>query len=177
MRRLALMLAVLPLAGCGYGASRMAHQAQISMIGMSEADLLSCAGPPAKQTRLNPEAVVDTYGYSPGSSNGFTLTLPLTLGGVSLGASGTTCTADVRIVDHRVTEVHYTGADDMTIGEDGVCAPIFRGCLRQPEATMVPDVSKAYDKASAFSSPAVPAQPPAAEIMAPPARAGAAPGK
>lgn len=178
MRRIALMLATLSLAGCGYGASQTAHQAQISMIGMSEADLLACAGPPAKTTELNPAAFVDTYSYSPAAGNGFTLTLPFTLGGVALGGSGTGCRADIRLVDHRVAEVHYTGADDMTIGSDGVCAPIFRGCLRQPESTMRPVTGKNSHQASAFNPPPIPAQSSTAEeITTPVAGAPAAPKK
>lgn len=165
MRRSALLLATLSLAGCGYGASRQAHEAQISMIGMSSADLLSCAGPPVKSTKINHAAHVDTYSYSPSAGNGFTLTLPLSLGGVALGGSGTGCTADVRVVNNKVTEVHYTGANDMTIGNDGVCDPIFRGCLRQPEPTMQPVTGPNYDKSSAFHSPPVPQQTGQAEEM------------
>ena len=158
MRRTTIMLATLSLAGCGYGASRDAHLAQISMIGMSSADLLACAGPPAKSTKINDVAHVDTYTYNPAASNGLTLTLPLSLGGVALGGSGTGCIADVRVVHNNVTEVHYTGANDESIGQDGVCDPIFRGCLRQPEATMQPVNGTDYGKSSAFHSPAVPPQ-------------------
>lgn len=165
MRRTAIMLATLSLAGCGYGASRQAHEAQISMIGMSSADLLSCAGPPVKSTKINHAAHVDTYTYNPSSGNGFTLTLPLSLGGVAIGGNGTGCIADVRVVNNKVTEVHYTGADDETIGNDGVCDPIFRGCLRQPEPTMQSVTGKNYDRSSAFHSPAVPPQTIQAEQM------------
>jgi hypothetical protein len=165
MRRYALMLATLSLAGCGYGASRQAHEAQISMIGMSSADLLACAGPAAKSTKINDAAHVDTYTYSPANNNGFTLSLPLSLGGVALGGSGNGCIADVRVVNNKVTEVHYTGADDLSIGNEGVCEPIFRGCMRQPEATMQPVTGDNYDKSSAFHSPAVPPQTSEAEDM------------
>lgn len=165
MRRSAILLATLSLAGCGYGASRQAHQAQISMIGMSSADLLACAGPPVKTTKLNPVAHVDTYTYTPSAGNGFTLTLPLSLGGVALGGSGTGCTADVRVVNNKVSEIHYTGADDETIGNDAVCDPIFRGCLRQPEPSMQPVTGQNYDKSSAFHSPPVPPQTSQAEEM------------
>lgn len=158
MRRAAIMLATLALTGCGYSESRQAHLAQISMIGMSSADLLSCAGPPVKSTKISSVAHVDSYSYSPANNNGFTLTLPLSLGGVALGGSGTGCTASVRVVNNKVTEVHYTGADDETIGNDGVCDPIFRGCLRQPEPTMQSVTGPNYDKSSAFHSPPVPAQ-------------------
>lgn len=165
MRRTALMLATLSLAGCGYGASRQAHEAQISMIGMSSADLLACAGPPVKSTKINGAAHVDTYSYTPTNGNGFTLSLPLNLGGVALGGSGNGCTADVRVVNNKVTEVHYTGADDLTVGNDGVCNPIFRGCLRQPEPSMQPVTGPNSDASSAFHAPPLPPQPSEAEQM------------
>ncbi|MCB8878027.1 hypothetical protein [Acidisoma silvae] len=158
MRKTSVLASALLLTACGYGASRDAHLAQISMIGMSSADLLACAGPAAKSTRINSVAHVDSYIYNPGSNNGLTVTLPLDLGGVNLGASGTGCIASVRIVRNTVTEIHYTGSNDMTIGDEGVCDPIFRGCLRQPEATMQPVNGSDYDKSSGFHSPAVPPQ-------------------
>jgi len=167
MRRSAILLATLSLAGCGYGASRQAHEAQISMIGMSSADLLSCAGPPVKSTKINEAAHVDTYTYSPATGNGFTLTLPLSLGGVALGGSGNGCIANVRVVNNKVSELHYTGADDQMIGNDAVCDPIFRGCMRQPEATMQPVTGQDYDTSSAFHSPAVPPQTSQAEQLEP----------
>jgi hypothetical protein len=163
MRRSAVLLATLSLASCGYGASRQAHEAQISMIGMTAADLTACAGPPAKTTKLNGSAEVDTYTYSPPTGSGFNLTLPLTLGGISIGGAGSVCTTNVRIVDNRVTEVHYTGANDLTVGDDGVCDPVVRGCMRQPEATMQPVTGQDYDESSAFHSPVVPPQPPGAQ--------------
>lgn len=178
MRRSALILATLSLAGCGYSESRHAHLAQISMIGMSSADLLACAGPAAKSTKINDVAHVETYTYNPSATGGFNLTLPLSLGGVSLGGSGTGCIANVRIVNNKVTEVHYTGPDDMTIGGEGVCEPIFRGCLRQPEGTMQPVNGADYDQSSAFHSPPVPPQTSQAEDMeATPAAAASTPKK
>ena len=163
MRRTALLLATLSLASCGYGASRQAHEAQTSMIGMTIADLVACAGPPSKTTKLNSSAEVDTYVYTPKAGSGFNLTLPLELGGITIGGSGNSCTTNVRLVDNRVTEVHYTGPNDLDIGQDGVCDPVIRGCMRQPEATMQPVTGKDYDDSSAFSSPAVPRQPAAAQ--------------
>lgn len=163
MRRAALLLATLSLTGCGYGASRQAHEAQISMIGMTSADLMACAGPADKTTKLNDNARIDTYHYKPASSGGFTLTLPLTLGGVTIGGSGNACTTNVRLVNDRVTEVHYTGPDDLDIGSDGVCDPVIRGCMRQPEATMQPVTGADYGHSSAFHSPPVPRQPPGAQ--------------
>ncbi|MCQ8278591.1 hypothetical protein NFI95_09015 [Acetobacteraceae bacterium KSS8] len=149
-----LVLPVL-LSGCGYGASKLAHQAQISMIGMSQADLVACAGPPDKTIQLSDATQIFNYVYKPNGTGGFNLELPLNLGGVSLGGSGTYCSANIRVVNHRVSEVHYTGDDDKSVGSDGVCAPILRGCVRQPEPTMGPVKDNG---ASAFHSPAVPQQ-------------------
>jgi hypothetical protein len=163
MQRTALLLATLSLASCGYAASRQAHEAQISMIGMTAADLTACAGPPAKTTKLNSHAEVDTYTYTPAAGSGFNLTLPLSLGGITIGGAGSSCTTNVRLVDNRVTELHYTGADDLDIGEDGVCDPVIRGCMRQPESSMQPVTGQNHDESSAYHSPAVPAQPAAAQ--------------
>ena len=166
-----LSLAALPLvllvSGCGYDASRLTHEAQFSMIGMTENDLDACAGPPDKTTTINPVASVFTYEYKPSGNGGLSVELPLSLGGVSIGGEGTYCRADFRLVDHRVTELHYTGDDDQTIGQDGVCAPLIRGCMRQPEPTMGMVGGANYDRSSAYASPPVPAQTPQAE--APPA--------
>lgn len=164
MKRTATVLILglpLGLGGCGYGASKMAHQAQISMIGMSEADLQACAGPADKTIALNDKAHILNYVYKPSATGGFTLDLPLSLGGVSLGGSGTYCSMNVRIVDHKVTELHYTGDDDKSIGNDGVCTAMVRGCMRQPEPTMGP----LDDKASGFHSPSVPPQTTQAETI------------
>lgn len=170
-----LLLPLLPLAGCGYSASRTAHEAQISMIGMSLNDLEACAGAADKITKLNDHAKIYTYDYKESSAGGVNLQLPMSLGGIAIGGSGSYCRANVRVVDNRVTELHYTGSDDLAVGEDGVCAPLVRGCMRQPEPTMQP-VNGANDKrASADHPPPVPPQPPDAEEVTPatPARASA----
>ncbi|MCQ8241306.1 hypothetical protein [Rhizosaccharibacter radicis] len=146
------------LTGCGYSASKQAHQAQISMIGMTEADLHACAGPPDKVVVLNDRSHILNYVYKPSGTGGFNLELPLSLGGVSLGGSGTYCSANFRVVNHVVTELHYTGDNDKSVGEDGVCVPIVRGCLRQPEGSMRPVGGDNQPEASGFHSPAVPRQ-------------------
>lgn len=165
--RLALAAVPLLAAGCGYNESRLVHEAQISMIGMTASDLQNCAGPPDKITRLNDRTQVYTYLYKPPSNGAFNLQLPLSLGGVSIGGGGTYCSANLRVVDDRVTELHYTGDEDKTIGEDGVCEPLIRGCMRQPEPSMQPVGGRSYDRSSAFQPPPVPPQPPVSEETAP----------
>jgi hypothetical protein len=161
----AACLAVVPLllAGCGYGDSRTAHQAQVSMIGMNGNDLQACAGAPDKTVKLNPDTQVFTYEFKPAGAGGVNVTLPLELGGVVAGASGSYCRANFRLVNNRVTELHYTGDNDRAVGNDGVCEPLIRGCMRQPEATMQPVDATTRDRSSAYRSPAVPQQPSASE--------------
>lgn len=161
---------LLTLAGCGYGASRDAHKAQIGMIGMSANDVQSCAGPPDKTVQLNPDTQLFSYVYKPSATGGLTVDLPLNLGGISLGGSGTYCGVNMRLVDNRVTDLHFTGDNDKSVGEDGVCEPLIRGCLRQPEPTMQP--AAAMSRASGFHPPPEPVQPADAETS--PATATAA---
>jgi hypothetical protein len=164
-RRFLVLAGSVLLSGCGYTASKQAHQAQISMIGMTEADLHACAGPPDKVITLSDRAHILNYTYKPAANGGFNVQLPLNLGGVSLGGSGTYCSANFRVVNHRVTELHYTGDDDKATGNDGVCEPIVRGCLRQPEGSMQPIGGKDQPEASGFHSPAVPQQAPDGEYV------------
>jgi hypothetical protein len=57
MRRIVLMLTSLSLAGCGYGASRQAHETQTSMIGMSSADLYRVPGRLLNRQRSTPSPI------------------------------------------------------------------------------------------------------------------------
>ncbi len=171
-RRVLAAPLLLTLAGCGYSASHDAHKAQIGMIGMSANDVQACAGPPDKTVQLNPDTQLFSYVYKPSATGGLTVDLPLSLGGISLGGSGTYCSATLRLVDNKVTDLHFSGDNDKAVGEDGVCEPLIRGCLRQPEPTMQP--AAAMSKASGFHPPPEPAQPADAETSPPPAPAPAA---
>ncbi|WP_323989255.1 hypothetical protein [Nguyenibacter sp. L1] len=146
------------LAACGYGDSRAAHQAQLSMIGMTANDLQACAGPPDGRVALNAHTSLFHYVYKPGASGSFSIS-PLNLATLSYGGSGISCAVTIRLVDDRVTEVHYAGDDDRMVGTDGVCAAVVRGCIRQPEATMRRVDGGLFGPISAFSPPPVPPQP------------------
>ena len=70
-------------------------------------------------------------------------------------------------MENRVTELQVTGDDDRVIGSDGVCEPIIRGCMRQPEPAMRPANGKGAGSISAYRSQPVPAQPARADYSAP----------
>jgi len=145
------------LGGCGYGDSRTAHRAQLSMVGMTVNDLQACAGVPDKTQKLNEHTNVLEYVWKPSATGSFSVS-PLNLSTITFGGTGAQCLAMFRIVDDKVAEVHYAGDDDETIGTDGVCSTVVRGCIRQPETTMHAVKGGITGPVSAFSSPAVPQQ-------------------
>ena len=40
---------------------------------------------------------------------------------------------NIRLKNGKVVAANYTGDNDDLIGKEGICAPIFRGCLREYE--------------------------------------------
>jgi hypothetical protein len=157
VQKLVSILACASLCGCGYGDSRTAHRAQYSMIGMSVNDLRACAGLPDKTQQLNVDTQIFQYGYKPSANGSFTVS-PLNLSTLTFGGSGSYCTAIIRVVNDKVSEVHYTGDNDEFIGTDGVCSSLVRGCIRQPESTMTPVNGGLLSPVSAFHSPPIPPQ-------------------
>lgn len=162
-RSLLLTPLLLGLAGCGYGDSRAAHKAQMSMIGMTSYDLQACAGIPGSVKQLNDTTQIYTYTGSHTLPNysGSTL-IPISDISTTIkefaGGGGTSCTTIVRLDHDRVSEVHYAGDDDEVIGTDGICSIITRGCARQPEGTMQKVNGGIFGPVSAFHPPQTPNQ-------------------
>ncbi|MFT8418144.1 MAG: hypothetical protein ABF636_04830 [Acetobacter sp.] len=157
-RVLPLSLSLLPLGGCGYYASRMAHKGQLAVLGMTREDLVACAGVPDKTQSINPHVQVYQYTRSTNnpSTNDSTL-VPLqtlvNLTQTTLGGAGTTCVASIRLVDDKVTDMHYSGDNDQMIGRDGVCATIIKGCLNTPVPSAHPVSGMLFGPVSAFHTP------------------------
>lgn len=130
----------MPLSGCGYYASRVAHKAQSSMIGMDEKDVQACAGIPDKIKKIDDNTTIYEYqrGRNIETSANSTLipvqSLQNIVNGIG-GGDGKSCVADFRVVDGKVQDVYYSGDNDMLIGTDGVCATVVRGCVRRAVAT------------------------------------------
>ena len=111
----------------------VAEKGRELILGMDADTLKSCAGIPTRTEHLNSRTALYSYENKYERTGGATVTLPIIGGGFSLGGSGSYCHAIVRIVDGRVAAVNYTGDNDDMIGKEGICAPIFRGCLRAQE--------------------------------------------
>lgn len=172
-RHLFSLIAVSMLGGCGVYDSHLSHQAQVAMLGMSAEDLQACAGVPDKTVKINDRTSIYDYKLGPGTVGSLTATLPV-VGGVTFGGNGPFCTASFRVIDNKVTDVHYSGDNDKTFGDDGICAPIIRGCMRQPEATMRPDSDQTWHDTTMWHQPPPPPQVPHdAPLTAAPAAASA----
>src|SRR5215207_3662912 len=111
----------------------MARQGRNLVIGMDATALQACAGIPTRTAQIDPATQLYSYENKYERTGGLEITLPIIGGGIAAGGSGSYCHALVRIVDGKVAGVTYTGDNDEMIGREGVCGPIFRGCLREQE--------------------------------------------
>ena len=93
----------------------------------------SCAGIRTRTEQLDSRTALYSYESKYERTGGAEVTLPIIGGGIAAGGSGSYCHALVRIVDGKVAGVTYTGDNDDMIGKEGICVPIFRGCLRAEE--------------------------------------------
>ena len=125
-------LALLTLTACT-STHEVARQGRQLVIGMEATALQACAGIPTRTAQLDPRTQLWSYENKYERTGGLEITLPIIGGGIAAGGSGSYCHALVRIVDGKVAGVTYAGDNDDYIGRDGVCAPIFRGCLREQE--------------------------------------------
>ncbi len=172
---------LLGLGGCGYYASRTAHKAQVTMIGMTEQDVQACAGIPTKTQTIDDHVKIFEYQRGRNIGTATTSTLIPVQSVVNIvrdvgGGDGNSCIADFRIVDGKVRDVYYSGDDDMLVGTDGVCSSVVRGCVRRAVPSGSPPN---FWRTSAFIQPQ-PAKQPLASVAPAPASAtdaisGAAP--
>ncbi|MBO1326918.1 hypothetical protein OQ496_03245 [Acetobacter suratthaniensis] len=162
LRHATALLALLSLTACGYNDSRSAHKGQLAVIGMTNEDLQACAGIPDKTARLDDHVQIFQYTRtinvpSTNDSTLFPLQTMVNLTQTSMGGAGKTCIASIRLVDGRVTDMHYSGDNDRMIGSDGVCATLVKGCLTTPPAS-AHSVSNnpIFGPVSAFHAPSLP---------------------
>ena len=126
------LLALLIVAGCT-ASHEVARQGRDLVIGMDAAALQACAGIPTRTAQIDGRTQLWSYENKYERTGGLEVTLPIIGGGIAAGGSGSYCHALVRIVGGKVAGVTYAGDNDDYIGREGVCAPIFRGCLREQQ--------------------------------------------
>jgi hypothetical protein len=121
------------LAGACESDNDVARKGRGLILGMDARSLQTCAGIPTRTRQLDPLTELYSYEIQYKNTGGAQVTLPLIGGGFALGGGGSYCHALVLVVDGKVAGVNYTGDNDELVGREGVCAPIFRGCLRAYE--------------------------------------------
>ena len=133
LKRCCALLGVALLMSACTPAHVIADRGRESILGLDADTLKTCAGIPTRTEQLNPRIALYSYENKYERTGGAEVTFPIVGGGFSLGGSGSYCHAIVRVVDGRVAAVNYAGDNDDMIGREGICAPIFRGCLRAQE--------------------------------------------
>jgi hypothetical protein len=119
--------AVVLMSACSFNDSRMAHQAQSSLLGFSERDLETCLGVPNRKDSFGQTTILSYDGTST-STGGINVILPVVGGGVSVSGGGY-CHLEARLDNDRVTSIRYAGEKDATLAPDAYCAPLVRGCF------------------------------------------------
>lgn len=117
-------LALLLLGACAIQDSRIAHEAQSRLLGMSEVDLESCLGVPEQHSNFGSTDVLTYYATSTSSDS---YTLPI-VGGMSF-SNGGYCHATFQLKDGHVMQLLYSGEKNATGAPDAYCAPIMRTCM------------------------------------------------
>jgi hypothetical protein len=132
------VLLPLLIAACAPSGAEVAAEGKRRLVGMTTDDFQACAGIPTRTQPLSDGTSLLSYEEKNGNVGGFNVSLPLVGGGFRLAGSGSYCEMLVRVAQGKVIGLNYTGDDDDVGGQDGVCAPIVRGCLRQPAPASPP---------------------------------------
>jgi hypothetical protein len=121
------------LTSCAVNDSRIAHEAQTRLMGLTEVDLESCLGAPDQRQSFGKTDVLTYYATSTSSTS---FSLPV-VGGIGF-SNGAYCHATFRVDDGRVTRVLYSGEKNATGAPDAYCAPISRTCLQYMDHQRAP---------------------------------------
>jgi hypothetical protein len=110
------------LAACAIERSKIANDAQGSMIGLPKEQILACMGPPARK-----DAVGATEVWSYDSGNNFTAA---SYGNGFATASTRHCTVNVTMTSDRVSAVNYLGPTGGVLSPNEQCAFAVEACRR-----------------------------------------------
>jgi hypothetical protein len=116
---MALLALSFLLFGCANKKSSGADKARTDLIGMSKAEILSCAGTPAKSVKSNNIEVL-TYSYAGGQP----------LSGTGMAQQGQ-CSASLVFQRGRLTRLNYTGRTGGLATQGEQCGFIIANCLKQ----------------------------------------------
>jgi len=122
------------LLGCAAQDAETARRVRAELVGLSQNDLLMCAGHPASQDHTS-SGDIWMYEHGAVSPGSVTVTPVIPVVGAAIGPpGGGYCRVQLRLVRNKVAEVSYAGAADMMGGHDAACAPIVAHCLTYRKA-------------------------------------------
>lgn len=116
------------LSGCALQRAQIAQQAQTALIGMSKADLLSCAGAPTRYAKAGDMEVMtyvgggDTHGTIGGGWGN-------SAGAADISLYQRSCTANFTLRNDRVIKITYAGRTGGLITQGEQCAFIIQNCV------------------------------------------------
>jgi len=119
MKLVVLLALSFLLFGCANKKSADAVKARTDLIGMSKAEILSCAGTPAKSSKSNDIEVL-TYSYAGGQPSS----------GAGVVQQGQ-CSASFVFQRGRLTRLNYTGQTGGLATQGDQCGFIVANCLKQ----------------------------------------------
>ena len=119
MKLVALLALSFLLFGCSNKKSSDADKTRTDLIGMSKADILSCAGTPAQSSKSNNIEVL-TYSYAAGQPRSDS-------GAVQQGQ----CSASFVFQRGRLTKLNYTGRTGGLATQGEQCGFIVANCLKR----------------------------------------------
>lgn len=124
--RWGLLFAVLgSLSGCVFHRARVAHEAESKLLGLSEEELLQCAGAPAQEKRSGSLSFLTYHGGGDGVAVG-------EFGRSQLGVVAYKhryCDATFTLRNGRVADLHYRGRTGGLLTKGEQCAFIVEDCV------------------------------------------------
>jgi len=113
------------LSGCALHRARVAHRAEDKLVGLSEEELLRCAGAPAQERRAGELSFLTYHGGGDG----------VAIGAVAQSQLGVAafkrryCDATFTLQNGRVADLQYRGRTGGLLTRDEQCAFIVEDCV------------------------------------------------
>ena len=125
-----VLLILVGLSGCAFQRAKMASRAQSELVGMSKKDLLSCAGVPPLQARVDD---LEFLTYASGGDSVGTVLSRLTSPSTAVATGKRArryCEATFILKDSVVQRVNYQGRTGGWLTKGEQCAFIIENCLK-----------------------------------------------
>ena len=121
---------VVSISGCTFQRAGLASRAQKELIGMTKKELLSCAGVPARQERVDD---LEFLAYSGGGDSGGAAVATSTSPSTAIATGKTShryCEVTFVLKDGVVKKVNYQGRTGGLLTKGEQCAFIIENCLK-----------------------------------------------